>query len=350
MTSTTSAIIISTPDQGQTVALIPHNAGKDAKSRLTAFVQWLADSGLNWTQPNLADYSQHLQHGRGLSPASTNAHLSTIRGRYKAILADNATRRALYQHAAAAGATNAADKKAMVDEMLTQINNAIADRSAAAKVIKHQDTADDKHTRLTVKQANALIAAPGTHTLVGLRDTALIALALATGLREMELCGLDVDDLRCEFGGALALRVKKGKGAKARLVPYGAMGWCLDIVDTWLTAAGITAGAVFRGFYKNNQSIRPTRLDARTVQNILNKYPVKTAKGEILVNPHDLRRTYARRLFDSGMDIVAIQQNLGHADVKTTLGYIGTLDSGQRQPGSVFDFDLGDLALWGAGA
>lgn len=346
----TNAIIIHTADQGSAVSIVPTGATKDQLSRLSAFDRWLADSGLNWTQPNLADYSQHLQHGRGLSPASTNAHLSTIRGRYKAILADNATRRALYTHAAAAGAKTATDAKAMVDEILTQINNAIGDKAAAATVTKHQDIADDKHTRLTVKQANALIAAPGTSTLVGLRDTALIALALATGLREMELCGLDVSDLRCEFGGALALSVRMGKGAKSRLIPYGAMGGCLAAVDAWLTAAGITSGAVFRAFYKGSKRTRPTRLSVRAVQDILNKYPVKSGKGEIMVNPHDLRRTYARRLFDSGMDIVAIQQNLGHADVKTTLGYIGILDSDQRQPGAVFAFEFDDLDLWQAGA
>jgi integrase len=58
------------------------------------------------------------------------------------------------------------------------------------------------------------------------------------------------------------------------------------------------------------------------------------------VRPHDLRRTYARRLYEAGLDLVAIQQNLGHADVKTTLGYIGTLDADRRRAPAVYSFDL----------
>jgi len=58
------------------------------------------------------------------------------------------------------------------------------------------------------------------------------------------------------------------------------------------------------------------------------------------VTPHDLRRTYARRLYEGGLDVVAIQQNLGHADLKTTLGYIGTLDADRRRAPAVYNFDL----------
>ena len=51
-------------------------------------------------------------------------------------------------------------------------------------------------------------------------------------------------------------------------------------------------------------------------------------------------RIYARRLYEAGFDLVAIQQNLGHADVKTTLGYIGELDAGKRGPPAIYAFDL----------
>ncbi len=51
--------------------------------------------------------------------------------------------------------------------------------------------------------------------------------------------------------------------------------------------------------------------------------------------PHDLRRTYARLLHDAGVKMVAIQQNLGHATLDTTLRYVGNLDIAQRQPPSI---------------
>ena len=53
--------------------------------------------------------------------------------------------------------------------------------------------------------------------------------------------------------------------------------------------------------------------------------------------------SYARRLYEAGFDLVAIQQNLGHADVKTTLGYIGELDAEKRRPPAIYAFDLKSL-------
>ena len=51
-------------------------------------------------------------------------------------------------------------------------------------------------------------------------------------------------------------------------------------------------------------------------------YPVTVGGKPVHVKPHDCRRTYARRLYEAGVDPVALQQNLGHSDLKTTIGYI----------------------------
>jgi len=64
------------------------------------------------------------------------------------------------------------------------------------------------------------------------------------------------------------------------------------------------------------------------------------------VKPHDLRRTYARQLYGAGVDILAIQQNLGHATLLTTKGYISILDADTRRAPAVYFYDL--TALDGA--
>jgi site-specific recombinase XerD len=166
---------------------------------------------------------------------------------------------------------------------------------------------------------------------------------LCTGIREAELCSLDVPDLRQALGGALALHVREGKGCKERLIPYGELEWVLAIVDKWLEATGIGQGPVFRGLYKGGRKLRPGRLSVRAVEYIVGAYPVMVNGEMVSVKPHDLRRTYARRLYEAGFDLVAIQQNLGHADVKTTLGYIGELDAEQRKPPAIYSFDLKSL-------
>ena len=137
--------------------------------------------------------------------------------------------------------------------------------------------------------------------------------------------------------------MREGKGCKERLIPYGELSWVLAIVDRWLVAANIENGPVFRGMYKGSRRLRRGRLSVRAIQYILTSYPVMV-DGELTnIRPHDCRRTYARRLYEAGMDLVAIQQNLGHADVKTTLGYIGTLDAGRRRAPAIYSFDLARL-------
>lgn len=333
------------------ILLLDGVSNKDQLSRIKLFLEWSAHNGNPWYTPDLGAYRDWLmsdarfvrKHGirvpaPPLSPASAAAHLSTVRGRYQALLEDNALRDRLY--ALTSQTASPADRKAVVDETLERLKNSIAPGKSSVKIIYEQDVADAKHVRLSVEQANALLEAPFNDRqntpLQAIRDTALIALLLCTGVRENELCALDVRDLRQQLGGTLALHVRKGKGSKARLVPYGALDWCLIYVEKWLRLAGISDSAVFRGFYKGGKRIRLGRLTERAVQDILNRYPISVDGRLVCVNPHDLRRTYARRLYEVGVKEIAIQQNLGHVSLDTTRGYIGTLDADLRKPPSVF--------------
>ena len=193
--------------------------------------------------------------------------------------------------------------------MLTRLQNATGVHAGLVKVVKRQDVADSEHLRLTRNQATILINAPGVDTLAGVRDTAMIALMLCTGIREQELVNLDVDDLRQSLGGKLALRVKKDKGCKQRLIPYGDMSFVLAIVENWLLRADIFGSAVFRGFWRGNKKVHPTRLSVRAVNDVLIQNPVVVDGDTCIVKPHDLRRLYAKLQYEAGM---AIQQNLGH--------------------------------------
>jgi site-specific recombinase XerD len=169
-----------------------------------------------------------------------------------------------------------------------------------------------------------------------MRDTAMFALMVCTGIREAEMVALNVDDLRQTLGGEVAVRIRSGKGRKQRMVPYGPLDWCLVYADRWLDMAQVTSGAVFRGVYKGGKRVRPTRVTERTVNRVMNAYPIMIDGDLRDVKPHDLRRTYARNAYERGMDLERIRQNLGHVSLQTTQTYIGTLDAPQRRPPPMF--------------
>lgn len=335
--------------------LISAGADKDQESRLRRFCGWLVETGRDWhTDPALARYRDYLlERGRvrgdgGLAPRTVKAHVSTVRARYNELLTDNsvrdaleiAVRRALDQRGDPYGP---ADVEALVNRKLARLRNAIDPAKSEVAVTEAQDVADSEHLRLTTAQATGLVNAPGTDTLRGLRDTALFALMLATGIRAAEAAALEVEDLRQSLGGELALHVQHGKGNKARLIPYGAMDWVLVVVEAWLSAAGIASGPVFRGFYRGYNTVRETALTTRAIQDILAEYPISVNGELVTLTPHDLRRTYAKLMYTAGVDLLSIQQNLGHSDSRTTLGYIGAMDAQARRAPAMIDFDVSAL-------
>ncbi|MEQ8676204.1 MAG: tyrosine-type recombinase/integrase [Aggregatilineales bacterium] len=323
--------------------LMPDDPDKDTKHRVGRYLVWLKATGRSWVDADLAAHRDYLRD-EGISPVSISAHLSTVRARYAAVLRDPATRDRLY--ALTPRDAPPSDRKAFVDEIVERLRNLLDPASAPVDTFSDQDVPDAHNLRLTPAQAKRLMQQPGIDTLVGMRDTAILALFLCTGIREAELCGLNVSDLRERLDGELSIYVRQGKGRKRRLVPYGELDWVLAFVEIWLINAGIETGPVFRGFYKGYEKMRPGRISKRAIGYVLERYPI-TIDGEMrVVQPHDLRRTYARRLYDAGVELNRIRQNLGHTSIQTTLGYIGDLDASERRPPSIFDppYDLGRLS------
>ncbi|MGQ0715347.1 MAG: site-specific tyrosine recombinase XerC [Gemmatimonadaceae bacterium] len=165
---------------------------------------------------------------------------------------------------------------------------------------------------LSVSEAERVLAAPDVATLLGLRDRAILEVLYSTGLRRMEVIGLDVTDLDAERG---VVFVREGKGKKDRLVPIGerAIRWTtryLDHARPQLVRHGERCDALFLS--RRGTRIRPTRLTER-----LHRYV--TASG--VAKPgsvHLFRHTMATLMHDAGCDIRDLQAMLGHAQLSTT--------------------------------
>lgn len=312
-------------------AIVPSDAVGDLKSRLGMFANWLSVHNVSWTVPNLAAYRDYLLNERGLAPRSVRTHLASIRARYGDLTRD---RDLLYS--LTPPDMPFLERKAFVDELTERIENELHPKTAQVDVTTVQDETDLLHLRLNSTQVNDLLHQPDIATLFGRRDLAMLALVLCTGIREAELVGLDVSDLEHELNGEKSIRVRFGKGNKQRLVPYGELDWVLPIVWAWLRDAGISEGAVFRRIFKDGKTVGKDRLTTRAIQKIFAQYSVWIMGRTVQIRPHDLRRTYARRLYDSDVDPVRIKQNLGHSSLDTTLGYIGAIDAKERRPPAMY--------------
>ncbi len=165
-------------------------------------------------------------------------------------------------------------------------------------------TADDAQRLMEVPAATA-----GDNHDTVLRDRAVLETLYSTGIRASELIGMNQDDI--DWNDRLA-RIR-GKGRKERVVPIGHK--ALAVLETYLNGKSKNTDhtAVFTG---------PTgkRLTVRTVQRILENYRKKLGLTQ-KASPHTLRHSFATHLLESGADLRAIQELLGHASLSTTQRY-----------------------------
>ena len=166
---------------------------------------------------------------------------------------------------------------------------------------------------LSEAQVEALLAAPDTDTPLGLRDRTMIELMYASGLRVSELVTLKTVYLSLDEG---ALRVT-GKGAKERLVPFGAEAhaWVRRYLSE--ARAGILKGQASDALFVTARGGPMTR---QMFWKLIKAHALRAGIHAPL-SPHTLRHAFATHLLNHGADLRAVQMLLGHADISTTTIY-----------------------------
>ncbi len=166
---------------------------------------------------------------------------------------------------------------------------------------------------LSREEMALLLMQPGSATPAAVRDTAMLELVYATGIRVSELTGLTLNSINWQVGYLVAM----GKGGKERIVPLGRTAY--DRVKRYVEGARplllknrqcdilflnrLGKGLTRQGFWK-----------------IVKQYAVK-AKMAKKVHPHTFRHSFATHLLEGGADLRSVQIMLGHADISTTQIY-----------------------------
>lgn len=166
---------------------------------------------------------------------------------------------------------------------------------------------------LPVDEMAGFLAALPAEEPLSKRNAAILELLYSSGLRVGELVSLRMRDLSLETG---TVRVT-GKGRKVRVVPVGTR--AAGAVREYLSVRGGKTGEdpVNAPLFLNR---RGGGISARSVARML-VTALRRAGVARHLSPHGMRHSFATHLLESGADLRAIQEMLGHASLSTTQRY-----------------------------
>jgi site-specific recombinase XerD len=223
-------------------------------------------------------FLEHLEQVRGNSPETRNVRLAAIRSFYRFLE---------YRH----------------PEALDQIRRVLA--------IPFKRTDSPLVPYLTTDEVQALLDAPEPDTREGIRDRAMLQVAVCAGLRVSELIGLTVDNISLP---AMTIRVH-GKGRRERVIPLWKV--TATALRAWLAIRG--TNSVPEAFI--NARAKPMSrwgfayVLKRHVQEAKHRCPSLSSKQ---ISPHVLRHTCAVIVLQATGDIRKVSLWLGHANQETT--------------------------------
>jgi len=166
---------------------------------------------------------------------------------------------------------------------------------------------------ISLDDVETLLGAPDESTPEGLRDSAMLEVLYATGIRVSELIGLKLNDVNFDHGYVIVY----GKGSKERIVPVGEkarekmLSYLADARPLILKSRDAKALFVTR---------RGSGMTRQGFWKLIKNYGLKAGISK-KISPHTLRHSFATHLLERGADLRTIQIMLGHSDISTTQIY-----------------------------
>lgn len=150
------------------------------------------------------------------------------------------------------------------------------------------------------------------------RDKAVIRLAVNTGLRVSELCGLAISDVKNgHIKSELTVRKAIAKGKRERTIPLNDKAKkAITELIAWNEKEN------FRQAPGNKLLIsqKGRGITRQQVQRII-KRAREGARLDIKATPHTLRHTFATKVYGKTNNLRVVQKLLGHRSIKTTEVY-----------------------------
>jgi integrase/recombinase XerD len=186
---------------------------------------------------------------------------------------------------------------------------------------------------LSVEEVDRLLSAAPTTGRTDtdrLRNTCLMELLYATGMRVSELVGLPVSAAR----GDPRLLLILGKGGKERMVPLSPD--AREALGVWIRLRDAEEATRVAKKQPPSRFLFPSRgagghLTRHRFYLLIKEIAVAAGVNPGTVTPHTLRHAFATHLLAGGADLRAIQTMLGHADVATTEIYTHVLEARLRE-------------------
>jgi len=166
---------------------------------------------------------------------------------------------------------------------------------------------------ISLDDVETLLGAPDESTPEGLRDSAMLEVLYATGIRVSELVGLKLNDVNFDHGYVIVY----GKGSKERIVPVG------EKAREKMLAYLADARPLILKLRKAKALFATRRGSGMTRQGfwkLIKNYSLKAGISK-KISPHTLRHSFATHLLERGADLRTIQIMLGHSDISTTQIY-----------------------------
>ncbi len=303
-------------------------------------------------EKEIADFLEYLRTEKGYSDNTTAAYKNDLSQFYQYLRQNTGRDLTSWRQV---GAETVED---YVDQMTASSSYApssIARKVAALKSFFHHleskkridedPTADidspkvEKRLPKTLSSADveSLLAAPQEgNSPKHLRDTALLHLLYATGMRVTELVSLRLEDINLEAGELEC----PGKDGQRRILPF-------DEETRQILTEYLEHGRPYLAKNEHEHALflnhRGQQLTRQGLWLIIKAYARQADLSEA-VTPHTLRHSFASHKLESGAELQRVQKLLGHANISTTQIYAQLTDEADDDEGNGGDGDDNDPA------